>query len=196
MTRTSRKPEPNRRETILAATLELIAEGGVDSITHRRVANHAGIPLGSTTYYFESREHLIRAAFDLYLEEHRAIQEQIDIDPGKDRQSAVDFLVAFTAQEFAKGSLLMTEYEMTLFAAKDPVLAVTLNAWYDDMTNQIAAFLANLGARDAHELAHTILHLLRGHQLERLTRHTEDESKLRKRLNTLINAYTQEDQHA
>ncbi len=181
--------EPSRREAILTATLELIAEGGVDSITHRRVAKHADIPLGSTTYYFESREHLIRAAFDLYLEYHRALRAEIDIDPTKDLKAALDYLIAFTSLELEHRDLLITEYEMTLFAARDPLLADKLNEWYDSMTDQIAGSLKGVVSREPREVARAVLQLLRGNQLERLTSIAEDEKKLRKRLHTLISAY-------
>src|SRR5262245_4250116 len=54
----SAKPSEDRRAVILDATLRLIATDGVDAVTHRRVAAVADVPLGSTTYYFESREQL------------------------------------------------------------------------------------------------------------------------------------------
>jgi TetR/AcrR family transcriptional regulator, regulator of biofilm formation and stress response len=49
-----------RREHILRATLELIGEHGTDSITHRAVAERAGLPLSATTYWFESKEQLLQ----------------------------------------------------------------------------------------------------------------------------------------
>ena len=51
-----------RRIALLEATLELLAEIGADAVTHRRVAEHAGLPLASTTYWFESKEHLLTEA--------------------------------------------------------------------------------------------------------------------------------------
>ena len=63
----SKAPRGEERKTqMLNATLRLIAAGGVDSVTHRRVAEAAGVPLGSTTYHFESREHLLQEAFEHY----------------------------------------------------------------------------------------------------------------------------------
>lgn len=183
----SRKTD--RRQAILRATLDLIAVGGVDSVTHRRVAKQAGIALGSTTYYFESREHLIRAAFDDYLDQHRLLREQINIDPAQDLNAAVDFLIAYTLREFEQRELLITEYEMTLFAARDVTLADALNDWYDRMTQQIAQILKGHGKQQADELARTTLHLLRGYQLERLTRPSDNTEQLRQRLHTLFNAY-------
>ncbi|MDR6974369.1 DNA-binding transcriptional regulator YbjK [Streptomyces sp. 3330] len=38
--------DPQRRERILAATLDLIAERGVAGVSHRKIAARAGVPLG------------------------------------------------------------------------------------------------------------------------------------------------------
>ena len=53
-----------RRDALLDAVLRVIAEVGVDAVTHRRVAEVAGLPLASTTYWFESKEHLLTAALE------------------------------------------------------------------------------------------------------------------------------------
>jgi DNA-binding transcriptional regulator YbjK len=49
-----------RREVILRATLALIGEHGPDAVTHRAVAERAGVPLSATTYWFESKEALLQ----------------------------------------------------------------------------------------------------------------------------------------
>ena len=185
--------EPSRREVILTATLDLIASGGVDSVTHRRVAKHADVPLGSTTYYFKTREDLIRAAFDLYLTHHAALQAQVTATPGTDLTAAVEFLIAFSNLEFEQRHLLLTEYEMTLFAARDELLGQALNNWYEHLTDKIASSLQDIVTQSSHSAARAVLHLLRGHQLERLTNPAEDADVLRKRLTTLIHAYQSED---
>src|SRR5258708_39566126 len=61
-----------RRREILVATLRVIASNGTDAVTHRRVAAEADVPLGSLTYYFESREDLIRESFRFYIDEANA----------------------------------------------------------------------------------------------------------------------------
>ena len=43
-----------RKDEILAATLRLIGARGADAVTHRAVAEEAGVPLSATTYYFAS----------------------------------------------------------------------------------------------------------------------------------------------
>jgi AcrR family transcriptional regulator len=53
-----------RREALLDAVLRIVAEAGADAVTHRRVAEVAGLPLASTTYWFQSKEHLLTAALE------------------------------------------------------------------------------------------------------------------------------------
>src|SRR6202012_2778663 len=65
---TARSTRPRgaaRREALLEATLQVVADTGADAVTHRRVAEVAQLPLASTTYYFDSKEQLLTAARDL-----------------------------------------------------------------------------------------------------------------------------------
>ncbi|WP_270255460.1 TetR/AcrR family transcriptional regulator [Kocuria marina] len=72
--RAKRDPE-GRKQTIITATAQLIAEVGVAGVNHRKIAEKAGVPLGATTQYFLSREDLIRAAL-----ENLAVQFDQDLD--------------------------------------------------------------------------------------------------------------------
>ena len=56
--------DPARRSRILQATLDVIRADGIQAASYRRVASHAGVPLGSVTYYFPSLEGLILSALD------------------------------------------------------------------------------------------------------------------------------------
>src|SRR5215467_7365073 len=69
----ARSRELPRRDVILDAALALSAELGTEQLTHRSVAEQAGVPLGSTTYYFASRDELVREAFRRYVV--RALRE-------------------------------------------------------------------------------------------------------------------------
>jgi TetR/AcrR family transcriptional regulator, regulator of biofilm formation and stress response len=51
-----------RRQAIIDAATRVIAEAGLAGLTHRRVAELADIPLGSTTYYFKDLDDLRQAA--------------------------------------------------------------------------------------------------------------------------------------
>lgn len=64
--------DPGRRGRIVAAAVELMGRDGLHTITHRTVAAHAGVPLGSMTYYFATLDHLLLAAVDVAVQQSRA----------------------------------------------------------------------------------------------------------------------------
>src|SRR4051812_39259398 len=53
-----------RRGRIVEAALCVISRVGPDGLTHRLVAAEANLPLAATTYWFSSKEELIREAFE------------------------------------------------------------------------------------------------------------------------------------
>src|SRR5690349_1376214 len=55
-----------RRAALVEAASELLVEGGFDAVRHRAVAERAGLPLASTTYYFDSLDELITAAVEFH----------------------------------------------------------------------------------------------------------------------------------
>ncbi|TWF94766.1 TetR/AcrR family transcriptional regulator [Saccharopolyspora dendranthemae] len=70
MTAASTPKGERRRQALVTAAAQLLVEGGFDAVRHRAVAERAGLPLASTTYYFSSLEDLISAAV-----EHNAREE-------------------------------------------------------------------------------------------------------------------------
>jgi len=54
--------DPERPLRIALAALQVVADNGVEGLTHRAVAAVAGIPLGSTTYHFATLDDLLTAA--------------------------------------------------------------------------------------------------------------------------------------
>lgn len=176
-----------KRQLILETTLSLIAEHGVDAVTHRKVAEAAKVPLGSTTYYFESREHLLRDAFVHYIahvREHHA-RFSAKLDPSS-IASLVNLLVEMTEWEFEDENRMLAEYELTLYAARDAEVAKHLHDWDEEITAQLSKTLSDFGAKESREGAITVLHLLRGYELDRLSRHHSESASLRKRLLSVI----------
>ncbi len=54
--------DPGRRDRIVDAACALMARDGLHTLTHRRIAAEAGVPLGSTTYHFADLDELVLAA--------------------------------------------------------------------------------------------------------------------------------------
>jgi TetR/AcrR family transcriptional regulator, regulator of biofilm formation and stress response len=62
----NRRFDPDRRDRIIEATLDLIAAEGVAGTSHRKVAALADVPLGSMTYHFAGMDELLQEAFTLF----------------------------------------------------------------------------------------------------------------------------------
>lgn len=58
-----RQGEERRREALLAAALDLVAEGGPQAATVRAIAERAGVSAGLIRHYFSSKESLIHEAY-------------------------------------------------------------------------------------------------------------------------------------
>ena len=123
-----------RRDALLDAVIRIVAEVGADAVTHRRVAEVADLPLASTTYWFESKEHLLTAALE------RAADHDIDaaarVHPAAPTAAADPVALAVDAildpldetGHASRGSLLAT-YALLLEAARRPALRAVTRRW-------------------------------------------------------------------
>lgn len=178
-----------RRSVILHAALRVVAAGGIDAVTHRRVAAEAGVALGSTTYYFGSRDEILLEAFRHYIAVHNAktalLAEQF---PKRNVAAFIDLLVASTRRQFEDSAMLLAEYELILFAARNPQLAEEYRAWQRQLAGQVAERLEQLGVDKPIETSRTLLAALRGFELDRLARADQSFEELRHRLEVLLHA--------
>jgi DNA-binding transcriptional regulator YbjK len=183
--------EEDRREVILEAAIRIIGEGGPDAITHRAVAARARVALGTVSYYFSSREELVREAFRFYLSSATRFLAGLEreTEPGSVNELA-DFLVEVARREFMEPELVRSEYELILYAARDDLLAREFNSWERFLEAQLAARLERLGAQRPMDSSRTLIDLVRGFELERFTRPDADLVDLRRRLLPLLAALT------
>ncbi|MDB6427109.1 TetR/AcrR family transcriptional regulator [Curtobacterium sp. 20TX0008] len=61
-----RRLDPERRDRIIAAATDSIAQEGVSGTSHRKVAVRADVPLGSMTYHFSSMDDLLTEVFTAF----------------------------------------------------------------------------------------------------------------------------------
>src|SRR3954454_19445732 len=87
--------DPARREKIANAAIALVAERGVEGVTHRAVAAAADVPLGSTTYHFATLDDLLAVALHTAAEHNvaRLREWEQDLPPGADLAAALADLV-------------------------------------------------------------------------------------------------------
>ena len=142
-----RQNDPTRRQRIVDATLEVIAAYGIAATTHRRIAGEAGVPLGSVTYYFESLEALIGAAF-LQLAAQSSALFSARLETADDRSAAIDAMIDIIAGTiWAKPRTLLLSYELYAFAARHPAVSAVMQQWMDTSRKALERFFDPLTAR-------------------------------------------------
>lgn len=142
-----RDPE-GRRRAIVEAACALIAEVGLDDLTHRAVAARAGVPVGSTTYYFKTLDDLSRAALAYATEAsaealrawRRALETSDDI---------AATLAALTEEYVADRPRAVTETELYTAAARRPELRPLARTWFDGLVGLLSEYADPAAARAA-----------------------------------------------
>lgn len=139
----SRRASGERRvEQILAAAVQVFGSGGPTAVTHRAVADAAGVPLGSTTYYFKDRDDLMqqtmRHAIDV---EARRLSEIVE---GFHGELTVDASVELLTQMFFDKTVADPLYDLALF---EMFLEATRNPSVRSMTQDWTHMIAELTGR-------------------------------------------------
>lgn len=90
-----RETEEKRREQLMQAALDLIAEGGPQAATVREIAARAGVTPGLIRHYFQSKEALTRAAYRHLMDGMTSRStEELDRAPAEPRARLAAFIAA------------------------------------------------------------------------------------------------------
>ncbi|MFY0566024.1 TetR/AcrR family transcriptional regulator [Archangium lansingense] len=145
----TRRHDPDRRDRIIDAALAVIAEGGVAGTSHRRVADRAGVPLGSMTYHFTSMDELLREAFTRFA---TRLSERFTarLEAAADLDALVEAVVHLVHADLTAGpdDLVLT-LELYTLAARQPAFRQITHDW---MRRSRQALERLVDARTAHEL--------------------------------------------
>ena len=180
-----------RREALLDAVLQVVAEVGVDAVTHRRVADAARLPLASTTYWFESKEQMLTEALeraaDRDIERLRALVGDTPEHTSDPIGLAVDAILGPSADAGQTGrSWLLATYTLMLEAARRPALRKVMRRWTDAYMDALPPLLAAAGSRHPRSDAELLLAAADGLLVDQLA--SDDASDLAPRLRRLADA--------
>jgi DNA-binding transcriptional regulator YbjK len=176
---------------LLDAVLRIVAEVGADAVTHRRVAQVAGLPLASTTYWFDSKEHLLTAALeraaDRDIARLHAVLGTASDDVADPVGLAVDAILdpVPDAGQSSRGWLLAT-YALMLEAARRPALRAVMRRWTEAYLQALGRLLALAGSDDPRSDAALLLATADGLLVEQLA--SDDTSELAPQLRRLASA--------
>lgn len=133
----------------------------MSAVTHRSVAERAGVPLAATTYYFASGDDLLEEALRRFVEHDLAASQATPSD-----DLATELLSAVIGDDEHSRKLSLTAYEIYVQAGRTPRLRAVARAWNDGMVDQVRAVLRRHGRNE--DRAWVISALLDGIVLELL----------------------------
>lgn len=147
--RAARRTDPDRRDRIVDAALEVLAEHGVAGASHRRIAERAGVPLGSMTYHFAGMDDLLRVAFTR-LADRVADRFERRMAAVASADQVVDAVVDMVLQDTpGSGAELVLSHELYTLAARREEFRDITHAW---MARSRAALERHLDRVTARQL--------------------------------------------
>jgi DNA-binding transcriptional regulator YbjK len=172
-----------RREQILEAALRVIGRSGREAVTHRSVAEEAGVPLGSTTYYFDSRDDLLAQALEHVAAEavRRYARLAGELRSVSSPEELADGLLSELIAAAENRTAYIAEYELWLEAGRRPELREAAQSWCDAEQLAVAGALESLGSREPAIDASLVVAAIDGLG-ERLLGREEDPAKAAKEL--------------
>jgi TetR/AcrR family transcriptional regulator, regulator of biofilm formation and stress response len=167
-----------RREHIVRATLELIGEHGTDAVTHRAVAERAGLPLSATTYWFESRDELMSEALLLANREEVERLERLVLDLAPREFDVTEWARAvahaFAADLKADPVRHVAFTELALEATRRPWVADEVARWHAAHLRLAELGLRAAGVEDPAADAPLVVATITGFMLGQLVTPVDD----------------------
>jgi DNA-binding transcriptional regulator YbjK len=193
MTTASTPKGERRRQALVEAATELLIESGFDGVRHRAVAERAGLPLASTTYYFTSLEELVVAAV-----EHLA---RVELDRGRaalddlaTRHRGVETLVELvldqllgTVPETGDAEAVLLRYERLVATGRRPYLRPLMRTMAVEMYELLADIFAKSGMPITRERLEQVVALVDGAVVNALIEiHSDPRATARRMLRTFL----------
>jgi TetR/AcrR family transcriptional regulator, regulator of biofilm formation and stress response len=162
-----------RREAIVRAALELIGEQGLDAVTHRALADRAGVPLSATTYWFASKDAILQEALLVAAREEVERLERVVLDlAGKELDvsrwaGAVAAELAAELEEDPARQVAFTE--LVLEGTRRPWLREEVARWEDAFLRLAELGLRATGSPDPVTDARLVVATITGLMIGQLT---------------------------
>ena len=166
-----------RRRQLLEAAVHVIADDGLKGLTHRAVDRRAGLPEGSCSAYWRTRQALqgalaayVSQALLADVDELAARVQAADPDETATMDAAVDLFLRWLDQR----ELLVARLELTMAATRDPELARLLADHRDRLVQIVSAIATSIGREHGDVRAEALVASYDGILLSALLRPVEE----------------------
>jgi DNA-binding transcriptional regulator YbjK len=162
------------RDAIIEATIRLIGAAGVDGVTHRAVAQEAGVSLSSTTYHYTSKDEIVSEALRRVaaLEIERVGRDAERLADGHpDVASIARALADWLAEQLEGARLLQVRagYHLQLEVGKRPELRDINHEWALAVYGLAERVLRAAGSPHPRTDARILVNAIDGLRLEAIT---------------------------
>jgi TetR/AcrR family transcriptional regulator, regulator of biofilm formation and stress response len=158
-----------RREALLDAAVEVVAERGVGGATHREIAARAGVPLSTTSYFFASIDELVLEALRCFAARGIARLDAVADAIADERLSPEAAVERFAAALLAVPAReTLAQFEAYLEAGRRPEVRAEAARVISAFERLAEAALAAAGAQRPRELAPALVALADGFALHRI----------------------------
>ncbi|MFF7246323.1 TetR/AcrR family transcriptional regulator [Embleya sp. NPDC008237] len=186
----------DRRTLMLDASIRVLATHGLRGLTHRAVQEEAGLPNGSVTYYFKTRDQLILAVIERMATLDRAYAGEVThelLRMTAVRPIAVDYaqLARFTRSWWdATREVQLARLELELAGAREPLVREALIRCQAEFRGFAELVALALGSTNARLDGHIMLAMLQGVLFDHVTRDWDDPQILEIGLRRVIESVT------
>lgn len=193
-----RRADPtDRREQMLDAGLRLVAEGGLQAVTHRSVERAVRLPHGSVTYYFGSRDELVAAMVDRLVvicersvaEIARGVALALARRSGDEAIDVDGFAAALVAWADEHRENHLARMELELAAARDPRLRQRMSDAALVFWRLCEPLVVALGSADPRRDGRAMAASIDGLLLDRLAHEPEDPLVFRAAVSHLLDSW-------
>jgi AcrR family transcriptional regulator len=149
-----------RRDLLAAAALAVLDDQGIGALTHRAVAERAGVPAPSLAYYFPTKESLVEAALDRMvdreLEQFSALADALG--PSDESSEQLGAILAQALESLVRDAResQLAQFEVLVHVARggaeDGAAARWLRA-YDQLAERLLALVGVPEPRTAASVA-------------------------------------------
>ena len=130
----------NRRDDLLDAAIQVLGERGFHALTHRAVDAAAGLPAGSTSNHFRTREAMLNAVVERFSARERAAWDELAVRIAPTTPRELAHTMTMAARHMTTGTnraLTLARYSILVEAGINPSLrdqlratGARVNAWF------------------------------------------------------------------
>ena len=136
-----------RRDLLADAGIAVLAREGSRGLTHRAIDAQAGVPTGTTSNYFRSRQALISGLFERIGTRLAPTAEDLAARSRTppDRELFADYVRDIVRRLLTEREVTLALFELRLEAARNPELSSSLSEWLRAGFDADVAFNAAAG---------------------------------------------------